>query len=390
MSVGTVRRAAVAADVAATALAAPGVAGAAYSLVPSPNAFSGNNVLNGVSGASATDAWAVGSLCCSARHFGLGTLSEHWNGTNWTIVPSPDTKFNDDVLNGVAAISPNDAWAVGNVNQTSFKSRQPLIVHWNGSSWTSVAAPAGLTGFLRAVSADSSSDVWAVGDDQHGHATVIHYDGAAWSQVTVPTAAGSSALQGVKALSPTDVWLVGDQVASGTTVIAKTLIEHWNGARWSIVPSPNPDPSSNILHAIGGASATDLWAVGQKGRDESTTGVPPGTRTLAMHWNGTAWTAASSPSLGDQDTLNGVAATATTNAQAVGTFNNTSGSIPVARSLAERWTGTSWVTESTPNVGTTDNLLNGVAALPGTSTLFAVGFHLTVNGPYQTLILRSG
>src|SRR5258707_103036 len=92
----------VGAVLAAIGLTAHGVASAQYVLVASPNAFAGNNVLNGVSATSTSDAWAVGSLCCSARHFGLGTLTEHWTGTGWSVVPSPDTMFNDDVLSSVA------------------------------------------------------------------------------------------------------------------------------------------------------------------------------------------------------------------------------------------------------------------------------------------------
>src|SRR5947209_5481471 len=102
-----------AAVLAAAALAAPSAASAQFSLVASPNAFAGNNVLNGVSAGSTTDAWAVGSLCCSGRHFGLGTLTERWNGVAWSVVPSPDSIFYDDVLKAVTDISPSNAWAVG-------------------------------------------------------------------------------------------------------------------------------------------------------------------------------------------------------------------------------------------------------------------------------------
>ncbi|MDQ6606174.1 MAG: hypothetical protein M3Z06_06450 [Actinomycetota bacterium] len=382
---GSISRAVLAA--ATIALGTPAVAAAAYTQVPSPNAFAGNNLLNGISATSAADAWAVGSLCCSARHSGLGTLTEHWNGTAWSIVASPDSTLHDDVLNAVGSISSTDAWAVGSVKQTGFRTGTPLLLHWTGSSWSTVAPPAGLTGSLRAISADSRSDVWTTGDDGHGKAIVLRYNGTAWSPVSIPLVGTGETIGGVKAFSPSDVWLVGDH-GSSTSSQAQTLILHWNGAAWSAIPSPSPDPNQNLLRAVGGVSTHDLWAVGQKGLSETATGVPPGTRTLALHWNGTNWATVSTPNLGDEDTLSAVAATASGSVTMVGSDNNTSGSIPIARTLVERWNGAAVAVQSSPNVGASDNLLQGVGALPGTSTVFAVGFHLQATGPYQTLILK--
>src|SRR3954463_2448517 len=91
--------------VALTVLGAPGTASAAFSVVPSPNAFSGDNMLNGVSASSATDAWAVGSLCCSIRNSGTGAVTEHWDGNGWTVVPGPDARFQDETLNGVVDVA---------------------------------------------------------------------------------------------------------------------------------------------------------------------------------------------------------------------------------------------------------------------------------------------
>jgi hypothetical protein len=163
---------------------------------------------------------------------------------------------------------------------------------------------------------------------------------------------------------------------------------HWNGSAWSVVPSPSPDPSVNILHAIDGVSSTDLWAVGQQALDETTTGVGPGTRTLAEHWNGKAWSVLSTPNTHDQNTLNGVAAIASGSALAAGTYEDRTGPIPIDRTLANRWNGLSWALETSPNVGSTDNLLQGASRIPGTSTGWAVGFRLTSSGLDQTLIMR--
>ena len=128
--------------------------------------------------------------------------------------------------------------------------------------------------------------------------------------------------------------------------------------------------------------------MGQQAPSEATTGVGPGTRTLTEHFNGSRWSAVTSPSTGDEDTLNGVAAVSSTSVSTVGSFDDRTGSIPVSRTLAEQFNGTSWSIVPSVNVGATDNLLMGAARIPGTTSVWAVGFNLTATGPDQTLIER--
>ena len=379
MSSRLLTRAALAAAVAA--LCAPGTASSAFSVVASPNAFSGNNLLNGVSASSATDAWAVGSLCCSIKNSGTGALMERWDGSKWTAVLGPDARFLDEVLNAVADITPSYAWAVGRVKRTGYRGGTPLILHWNGSKWQTIAPPSEVTGELRAVSRDWVGGAWAVGDDGHGHPLILRCSVAACSSVTVPPGVGPvGRLRGIRAFSRDNVWAVGDRGNS-------TLVLHWNGTAWSTIPSPNPDPFVNILHAVGGVASNDVWAVGEKGRNKADTGVPPGTRTLALHWNGTLWSEVSTPNLGDQDSLRGITSTASNAVTAVGTFQDvTTG---VDRNLGERWNGSGWATLAMPNVGAADNLLRAAGRIPATSQVWAVGVHLTAGGgPTKTLVLR--
>jgi hypothetical protein len=263
----------------------------------------------------------------------------------------------------------------------------PLIAHWNGTNWHRVAAPPGITAVLRAISADSARDVWAAGDDGHGRPVVLRYNGHDWSSVPVPLIGYNDMLQGVKAISPSNVWAVGFEVVNDTTFQTTTLVMHWNGTVWQHVPSPNPDPQVDVLHAIAGASAADLWAVGQQGLDEGITGVPPGTKTLTLHWNGTSWHAVSSPNVDDQNTLNGVAA-GEGSVVAVGSYEAPSVIGPVSRTLVLRWDGTGWATVPSANAGSTDNALQAAAAVPGSTTVWAVGFRYTSGGISQTLTLK--
>src|SRR5579871_2540105 len=97
-----------------------------------------NNVLQGVSGSSTSDVWAVGKYYTQSG--GPFTLTEHWNGSSWSIVPSPNPASGGNQLYGVADVSPTDAWAVGQDSTSGVMAS--LILHWNGSDWSQVKAPA--------------------------------------------------------------------------------------------------------------------------------------------------------------------------------------------------------------------------------------------------------
>src|SRR5215472_8918878 len=110
-------------------------------IVYPPRMGFGDNDLAAISGTSATDLWAVGWF----KHDGIDqTLIEHFDGNNWTIVPSPNNpKYPVDALYSVSADSSSDAWAVGRMrgNCNCDDSVRPLALHWNGSAWSEVPMP---------------------------------------------------------------------------------------------------------------------------------------------------------------------------------------------------------------------------------------------------------
>ena len=356
---------------------------ASYSIVPSPDRSSGDNVVGGVSASSPSDGWAVGSFCCATRSSGADTLALHWDGATWQAVPSPAVTDGGDSFTAVADLAPTNAWAVGVRNGYD----APMIAHWNGVGWHVVSAPAGVTAFLRGVSADGPNDVWAVGDDGADRAVVLRFQGHAWVDVPIPKVGYSDMLQGVKAFSASNVWAVGDEVVNDRTFRIATLILHWNGYAWQQVPSPSPDPTVDTLHAIAG-SPQDLWAVGQQGQDSGLTGLPPGTRTLTLHWNGQRWRDLQSKDVGNNDTLNAIAASGDGAPTAFGGFETTTSGGPVAHTLAESWDGNAWTIIATPNAGRADNVLQAAAAVPGSPTIWALGSHYGSGDIKHTLILK--
>jgi len=129
-----------------------------WSKVSSPNAGTSTNFLNGVAAISSTDVWAVGEY--SNGNGGL-TLVEHWNGAHWKVVASPNVNNSlSDSLSGVAAIAANNVWAVGSYYDAS-NTQQTLIEHWDGAKWSIVQSPNVPSQFnvLAALSPVSAKDI---------------------------------------------------------------------------------------------------------------------------------------------------------------------------------------------------------------------------------------
>src|SRR5205823_15016220 len=168
----------------------------------------GISLLDSVTVVSATEAWAAGESL--DRDFSnIKPLFEHWNGTAWSIVPSPSLG-GDGSIGDIAAVATDDVWAVG---------RGPagvLVEHWDGTSWAIVPAPSSnVYSLLYSVSATSADDVWAAGTAEHtGRASdplVEHWDGSAWSVELVPASPKQAEqLAGVTAISPSEVWADGE------------------------------------------------------------------------------------------------------------------------------------------------------------------------------------
>jgi len=99
-------------------------------IVASPNGPRQVNELHGVSALSANDIWAVGSGVIGDES---ATATLHWNGTRWSVIPSPNVGPEvDNSLTGVAAVSSDDIWAVGTQQPTNLTDPSALILHWNG------------------------------------------------------------------------------------------------------------------------------------------------------------------------------------------------------------------------------------------------------------------
>ncbi|HSN73912.1 MAG TPA: hypothetical protein VL334_02330, partial [Anaerolineae bacterium] len=200
--------------------------------------------LRSIAMASVDEGWAVGDR-----------TALHWNGTAWQPVDTPPGVY----LNAVDAVSPVDAWAVGN-----------QIVHWDGAAWSPVDSPT--PEWLSDVDMVSVDDGWAVGGSYYDDPCVIlHWDGIAWSEVTCPVEHG---LNAVAMVASDDGWAMGGAYYTGP----QAIILHWDGIAWTEAAAPS---LSRGLLSISMASASDGWAVGYGG--------------IILHWDGQAWSQVANP-----------------------------------------------------------------------------------------------
>jgi serine/threonine-protein kinase len=334
-----------------------------------PAAVTVNGSFEAVAGSSGSDVWAVG---CSPVKTCNKTLTMHFNGTSWALVPSPSPgPGNFDQLTGVTTVSASNAWAVGYTEDRDGLHSRTLILHWNGSTWTQVPSPGPDGSHLLSVTAISADDAWAVGYIEPSSfgkgALILHWNGSAWTQVPSPTGV---LLHGVTALSANNIWAVG-YAADPIHFNFVTLVLHWDGTAWTRVASPNQGNKGDFIYSVTATSASSAWALGL-------TVVEPGVQPpVIMRWDGGTWQTVPIPGA-ETIYLSGLAATSADLAWAVGCTIDKPNT-PCVNSLILQWNGTSWTRVPTPAGGE----FSGVIAFSPTNAL-AIGE--TLKG--QPLIMR--
>ncbi len=347
--------------------------GGAWLRARTANEGTGENVLNGISIGSPKNIWAVG-------HAEDQSLTLHYNGSAWTVIPSPNLEFGVR-LEDVVTISQTDAWAVGWSGSASSLDERNVAMHWDGSTWTIVPTPqpgGELVDQLFAIDAVGPNDVWATGvyweDQTYYRSLIMHWNGATWSVVphNCDTYQG---LTGVTVVSPRNVWAVGD---------AETC--HYDGTNWIEVPSPQPRIEyyeiAYPLQDVSAASANDVWAVGARVIDGP---FSLSWDAIAEHWNGVEWTIDFAV---PGQVLYGVEALSAKDVWAVGT--NSYGPLIV------HYDGSRWSTVPTPEWGRgghlsgIDSTKAGISRSQGTaSNLWTAGYYFPGGVTSRTLIQRA-
>jgi hypothetical protein len=190
-----------------------------------------------------------------------------------------------------------------------------------------------------------------------------------WSFEPTPLESGAteSSMTAVSCTSSTAC--VGVANYSKPTRAHGAYAEKWNGTGWVIQGLPNPSgATASWIEDVSCSSSTACFAVGSYENSS-------GTRvTLTERWNGTEWLLQSSPnpSGARESALLGVSCTSTTACTTVGRYVNSSG---VKVTLAEAWNGTEWSIKSTPNpTGSTEAVMHKVSCTSSTSCVSSADY----------------
>jgi hypothetical protein len=219
-------------------------------------------------------------LVAAALLGGIGMVPTAEASTSgWYVATVPGTGL-DDVLLGSTCANALQCWAVGitlgNLGGSGPSSANPLVEAWNGTTWTLVPMPlpGGEGGGLFDATCVNGSDCWAVGAvvaTGTGNPTgtlVEHWNGTSWSVVPSRTPSGpgvaGAILSSVSCASASSCMAVG----YATDVNGNNLtdvVEQWNGSSWNMLPTAATGEAFDQLISVQCLSAANCWAVGNAG-----------------------------------------------------------------------------------------------------------------------------
>lgn len=210
-----------------------------------------------------------------------GAALADWQG----YAPPNPSQTGHNFLLGVSAASANDAWAVGyyQTQEGTSYNTYPLAVHWDGQTWTHVSTPApsipniGTDCALYAVKVMAADDVWAAGYKVMRHPAdgvvgmqlfVLHWDGGSWTEVAAPVTpqGGTGAyVRDIEARGPEDITFVGlfNFVDVGG---ASGLVMQWDGSGLTLHRTPNINTNNEKNLHVALTADGQTWVVGMNGR----------------------------------------------------------------------------------------------------------------------------
>jgi len=258
---------------AAPVAAASGAAAASFKVFNPPSPSGGPagspEALTGLYAASPTNVWAVGNPA--------GDQFEHWNGTSWTGQGLPaglaTAAGNSASVSFITGTSASNITAVGtgDINTGGTIVAESVAFHFNGTAWSEMTIPANVE--LGPLTAFSATNLWSV--NNNGDAE--HFNGTTWTTTSLPitTTLPDLDMTSISGSSPSDIWAAGTAFQEGLHRDNSPVLEHFNGTSWSNVSVPVSSPTGGLTDVVD-ISPTDAYAA-------TTVGA-------ILHWNGTTWT----------------------------------------------------------------------------------------------------
>jgi hypothetical protein len=306
---------------------------------------------------SENEAWAVGSSGFIAR----------WNGERWEGIPSPT----HNMLHAIEFTSTNDGWAVGSEN---------TILRWDGNNWLQYTPPEIIFNpqpknvLFEDIKFANSTNGWISGaweTNKGMKGIVLHWDGLSWKYVEEKTnmISSSNCLCSIDIISSRDVWIVGNSEMPIGSII------HWNGANWSDIQ--NVIGANGSLNAIQALGENDVWISGEENINISTKFLDWYTRGYLLHWNGQQWNKIELPERWNEETIYNRFTTKPKSQILLSMFVQSPQNIIVGGNVQAQWNGKEWSEIEVPR----DDILIFDIEINPNGKLFAI----TSNGLYLGL-----
>lgn len=303
------------------------------------------------------NAWALGGAHGTGGNDTPAPAIAHWNGSAWKVSGVP-AGVNSSII-AASAPAANDIWAVTFQNG--------WILHYNGRVWA-VAKHVTGQGEFTGITATSASNVWVFGGGGfEGGLGTWHFDGTKWTHVTTGQAVG---LEFGSALSAKDIWAVGG------TQAPQSAIERFNGTSWQLASTKGMPSGQLQFNGIWAASDQNVWVatdqfIASANRDQA----------LLLHFNGSTWSTFTPPggptNSGSISTFLAIASDGSGGVWLIeDTSTGTSPSSTSAEYMVHRTAAGTWLRTkiaSGSSSGSSGPSLLGLAHIPGTSSLWAVG-----------------
>ena len=267
------------------------------------------------------DTGLLGGVWVAGRSSGLSfpfpslNFIARWNGQQWvqSDVPQPALVADkDQSLDGIAALGPEEAIAVGARDSLEGNFTVPQSMRWDGSTWELLASPPEVTengngsGGFSDVSRTGDT-VWASGtrvglepggsDEPLTRMFATRLVGDEWEGFVLPVfdqvqnqGGASYRSNAVAGVSADDVWVGGVVFQQGPGPEG-AVIAHWDGSGWTWTDVwPLLSISSSEIADIAAIATDDVWAVGDEFSVDS--GL---SEAVLLRWDGSAWSRFDAP-----------------------------------------------------------------------------------------------
>ncbi len=302
----------------------------------------------------------------------FATFAERWDGSAWSLLPTPSAGPAPTLV-ALSCASPTFCVAVGSTHTLGRQALEgfgggtgtrAVLEVWNGTAWSVRPTPLGSVhgSGLSGVSCVSSSFCIAVGATGLQIAAALQFNGQTWKRISLPRVRWGPTLTAISCAATTNCTAVGSYDVNKVGVAdLRPLAMRWTGGgHWTVAKPPaerdrfHGKTFSNFtwLTSVSCPSRTSCLATGLTLRTQNF--YPQG--GFADRWNGTRWRTATT-GLGHNSPLNGVSCVAVDDCYAAGQFDPRLVPRPSAQApLVTHWAAGRWTRVALPAVPTLPNV----------------------------------